>query len=85
MDGDEQVVRCGQRQESIIAPRAGKAAHPGEGNAMQTGHFPGGGGRPEVVGVVLGTYDGRKGWINRLAGGKGFPPTKHRLETSPTQ
>jgi hypothetical protein len=33
----------------------------------------------KVVGVVLGTHDGRKGWINRLAVAKGFPPAKHRL------
>ena len=34
----------------------------------------------KVVGVVLGTHDGRKGWINRLAVARGFPPPKHRLK-----
>ena len=32
-----------------------------------------------IVGVVLGTHDGRKGWINRLAMAKRIPPAKRCL------
>jgi N-acetylglutamate synthase len=35
--------------------------------AAREGERPAGGAESQIVGVVFGTHDGRKGWINRLA------------------
>ncbi len=64
------VLRRGAGRDGAVSPARGGRGDggTGTGRAGEGGaRAPGAEGVETIVGVVLGTHDGRKGWVNRLA------------------